>query len=211
MDELWEQAKAPPETSESSSNGYKINYGAFDGFDLSWHKQCKRAQQKVYKWLETAAAGKAAGIVLWSKNYGCGKTHLARAAYVALGAVPTPPWGMRKHGVFINSDQFFQSIRDSYDAGSPTNLFKEWVNAPYFIMDDFGKEYAANLDWAREQFYKLLNKIYEEKCLLLTSNLTPGELAGRIGGASMSRLIGMCGREGFVDMSTIPDYRVKRE
>jgi hypothetical protein len=27
----------------------------------------------------------------------------------------------------------------------------------------------------------------------------------------MSRLIGMCGREGFVDMSTIPDYRVKRE
>ena len=211
MDELWEQVKPTPETSESSSNGYAIDYSAFDGFDLSWHKHCKRAQQKIFKWLETAATGKAAGIVLWSKNYGCGKTHLARAAYAALGAVPTPPWGMRRHGVFINSDQFFQSIRDSYDAGSPTNLFKEWVNAPYFIMDDFGKEYAANLDWAREQFYKLLNKIYEEKCLLLTSNLAPGELAERIGGASMSRLIGMCGREGFVDMSTIPDYRVKRE
>jgi len=27
----------------------------------------------------------------------------------------------------------------------------------------------------------------------------------------MSRLIGMCGRGGFVDMSSIPDYRVKNE
>lgn len=205
------QASPPPETSENFWKDYQPDYKAFDSFDEGWHDSCKHARQKVYKWLETVATGKPAGIILWSKNYGCGKTHLARAASAALGAVPTPPWGMRRHGTFINSDQFFQTIRDSYELGSPTHLFKEWVDAPYFIMDDFGKEYTANLDWAREQFYKLLNRIYEEKCLMLTSNLNPRELGERIGGASMSRLIGMCGRGGFVDMSSIPDYRVKNE
>jgi DNA replication protein DnaC len=186
-----------------------VDFSVFDNFDVTWHPKCQEAKAKVYAWIESLVEGEPGGIVLWSKNYGCGKTHLAQAAYRALGAVPTPPYGFRKHGEFITSEDFFQSIRDSYAHGSPTQLFKDWEQSPYLIMDDFGKEYAANMEWAREQFYKLINRIHEHKSFLLTSNLTPAELGERIGGASMSRLIGMCGPDGFVDMSDIPDYRVK--
>lgn len=161
--------------------------------------------------MDTVREGKVSGLVLWSDNYGCGKTHLAKAACAALGPVPTAPWGFRKHGLFLTSEHFYQAIRDAYsDNGSPTPLFKEWTESPYVVMDDVGKEYISNRDWGQEQFFKFINRVHEERSLLMTSNLSPAELQERIGGASMSRLIGMCGRDGFINMSGIPDYRIKK-
>ena len=145
-----------------------VDFSVFEGFDVKWHTKCQDAVAKVYEWIESVMEGETQGLVLWSKNYGCGKTHLAQAAYRALGAVPTPPYGFRKHGEFITSEDFYQSIRDSYAHGSPTQLFKDWEQSPYFIMDDLGKEYAANMEWAREQFYKLINRIHETRSFLLT-------------------------------------------
>lgn len=155
--------------------------------------------------------------MLWANEsrqqggYGCGKTHLAKCAHEFLRVVRDHK-GNAQSPSFENVVDFLGDIKDAYAKNVPVSpLFDQWCRGP-FILDDLGKGHVKpeSLPWAREQFYRLIDRLCERNGFFLTSNLNPAEIENLIGGAAWSRLLGMCGPRGFIDMSAIPDYRLKK-
>lgn len=198
----------------------------FDAFDRNVHPRAHAASEAARQWTYAAAQGQARGLVLWSEahagphgetlGYGCGKTHLARAAYDYLRQCvrsdPETGLNRRVRVTFLNMVDFYAQIRDLYAKNQPEYpLFNDWASG-HVILDDLGKEHvsAEGRPWAREKLYRLLDRVYETRSLLLTSNLNPEQLESHLGGAAWSRLVGLCGEQGFINMSEIPDYRMRK-
>lgn len=191
----------------------------FEAFDTAWHPDAARAQAAAREWVYGVSSGRRLALVLWAKanektgqsGYGTGKTLLAKMATECL-AVMRNHLGQQQAVEMVNAADLFQAIKDSYSADTSTDsLFRRWTRG-HLILDDWGKQYttASGELWAREQFYRIINRIYEAgRGLMLTSNHAPGDIEAAIGGASWSRLMGMAGPGGFVDMSAVPDYRLK--
>ena len=190
------------------------------------HPRAYAASEAARNWTYAAAQGQARGLVLWSEahtgphgetlGYGCGKTHLARAAfdYLRQCVWTDPETGLnrRVRVTFLNMVDFYAQIRDLYAKSQPEYpLFNDWASG-HVILDDLGKEHvsAESRPWAREKLYRLLDRVYETRALLLTSNLNPEQLETHLGGAAWSRLVGLCGEQGFINMSEIPDYRLRK-
>jgi DNA replication protein DnaC len=191
----------PNDLKQDNTNSRTLS-SFFSSFDVSSPAQ-QAAKDAVMGWCSDAIEGNPSGLVLYSKGYGVGKTHLARCADSAL------MWGGRR-GYFFSTPDWLMALRESYNSNTNESyLFRGWGKG-FFILDDFGKEYLKDGTggWAHEKFYMLLDKM-QGKQLLVTSNLTPTEMAKRLGGAAWSRLGGLCG-ERFVNMSSLPDYRLKR-
>jgi DNA replication protein DnaC len=79
-------------------------------------------------------------------------------------------------------------------------------------MDDWGKQYTTGTgeQWAREQFFQIINTVSRRHGFLMTSNVAPEVIEPQIGGAAFSRLLGMCGPAGILDLNGVPDYRLRR-
>ena len=213
------RAKAKPPSAAALPN-------PFDTFDRAVHPAAGAASDAVREWTYAAARGLGRGLVLWSEphtgpggetfGYGCGKTHLARAAFTYLRQCvwtdPDTGLSRRWRVTFLNIVDFYAQLRDLYAKGQPEfPLFNDWASG-HVILDDLGKEHVTtdSRPWAREKFYRLIDRIYESRALLLTSNLTPEQIETHLGGAAWSRLVGLCGERGFVNMSALPDYRLRR-
>lgn len=178
----------------------------FNAFDASIHPDAQVALDATWDWTVRASKGEVAGLILWGANYGAGKTHLAQAAWKALSR-------SGYYGTFYSAPKWFERIKDQYSLKAPEGpLFAEWCGGPYFILDDLGKEATRkeSENWTREKFFKLLDGLHQSRPLMITCNLTPAQLAVWIGGAAWSRLYGMCGETGIVNMGRIPDYRIKK-
>lgn len=193
-------------------------HNPFVDFDTAWHPDASKAHAAAREWVYAVSSGQVRGLVLWSDNhheqsgYGSGKTTLARMAYEVLRVMRSHN-GQAQRVRFINAADLFQDIKDAYSNNAPVApMFDDWTRG-HFILDDWSKQYttATGEEWAREQFYKLINRLVEAgHGLLMTSNSAPATIERQIGGASWSRLLGMCGPRGFIDMSAVPDYRLKR-
>ncbi len=198
----------------------------FEGFDRTVHPAAALALDRAREWTYAAARGEPRGLVLWSAphtgpagesfGYGCGKTHLARAAFTLLRECfwtdPATGLSRRWRVTMLNAVDFFGQLRDLYSRNQPEfPLFNDWSSG-HVILDDLGKEHvtAEARPWAREKLYRLIDRLNESHALLLTSNLTPEQLESYLGGAAWSRLVGMCGERGFVNLSAVPDYRLRR-
>ena len=224
---LKRSPKAPrPALSPGASPASAEPADPFAAFDGSVHPAALAALEAARAWAMAAARGQPCGLVLWSQphpgpagetlGYGCGKTHLASTACAFLGQCRRidPETGLRRplRVTFLNVVDFYGHLRDLYARNQPEYpLLNEWASG-HLILDDLGKEYvsAEGRAWAREKLYRLLDRLYEARALLLTSNLTPAQMEASLGGAAWSRLVGMCGERGFVNMSDIPDYRLKK-
>lgn len=193
-------------------------HNPFLDFDTSWHPAAARAHAAVREWVYAVSSGQARGLVLWSDShsgesgYGSGKTTLARMAYAVL-RIMRDHRGKAQRCQFLNVVDFYQDIKDAYSNNAPVGrLFDDWLRG-HFILDDYGKQYTTvtGAEWAQEQFYRLVNGVYERGAgFLMTCNCAPEVIERQIGGASWSRLLGMCGPKGFVDMSAVPDFRLKQ-
>lgn len=183
----------------------------FRRFDTTVHPQAEVAQQATRDWVYAISTGQPRGLVLWSNGYGCGKTYLARLAEETL-RVMLDKDGRRQRVSFLTAPDFFQDIKDCYAKDDPVApLFNEWCRG-HFILDDWGKQYVTDggSEWSREQFFRLIDRLYERHGFLMTSNTRPDLIERQIGGAAWSRLLGMCGPEGVVDMSDVPDFRLTK-
>ena len=177
----------------------------FSSFEAALPDQ-KAALAAIMGWTWETAQGRPSGLVLWSEGYGRGKTHLALCADRAL-AYERPS----VRGVFYTAPDWLEQIRKTYNHDTREteyDLFRAWSSG-YFILDDWGKQYSREQEWEQEKLFKLLDKMIERQSLLLTSNLNPEKLEKSMSGAAWSRLVGMCGPSGFVNMSRIPDYRLR--
>jgi hypothetical protein len=185
----------------------------FVGFDVSVHPHAPFVLARVREFVRRAVRGEPCGLVLWSQFYGCGKTHLARAAERALSAIPKPTtWGgttVSAH--FLKVSQFFTAITDCYAKDEPVQPYITMLaKYPALIMDDYEIDGFKNIEWTQRQFNMLLDRIYESTPLMLTTNLSPENLIAAIGGRNWDRLHQMTGDDGIVDMTAIPSYRTRK-
>jgi DNA replication protein DnaC len=83
-------------------------------------------------------------------------------------------------------------IRESIDTGGVLAFLDRLAAVDLLHIDDLGAEHRT--EWVLEQLYTIINSRYEdERSTVVTSNLTPEELAEQIGERIVSRLEGMCG------------------
>lgn len=177
----------------------------FSDFD-TLHPLQQQAREAVITWIRRTYNGDSCGLVLWSKGYGRGKTHLAKAAQAALRGTPVKV-------TYLREKDFYERIKGSYQEDgnlSERRLFQEWADSN-LIFDDLGKAYISTREWAEEKYFSLLDCATENhKSILVTSNLDTEEMMHRLGGAAWSRLIGLCGgMHNLINLSALTDYRLK--
>lgn len=133
---------------------------------------------------------------------GTGKTHLA----VAIGNA------LLDKGARVECWTGFDlldAFRASYDTDTEENLFERLKNIDLLIYDDLGNERIAHDekgDWAREKVFSLLYwRDVLEKPMVITSNRSMEYLLEHLGSATVSRIVGMCGKP--LEMNT-SDHRV---
>jgi DNA replication protein DnaC len=121
-------------------------------------------------------------------DVGTGKTTLAMLVSKAALAAG--------HSVAIYSlPRLLAEIRKTYDEGSDRSylgLLERLAAVDLLHIDDVGAEKTS--EWVLEQLYSIVNARYEdERSVVVTTNLDPGELREQITSRTVSRLVEMCG------------------
>lgn len=209
-----------------------------DQLDENHHPMLKRAIAAARRWASLKIGGMAnVSLVLVAgplhdKNgapdlartgYGCGKTHIARAiqwaSYQRLDdGTPVAPAGRfytAQHLMELLSDG--NHMADLAPAGVDT-VHGRVGGTPVLVIDDVGAEgvirYVAKelQDYQKtSRYFQIINYCYERRIsLVITANLRIGALAEHIGGRAWSRLLEMAPPGLIVDMTGVPDYRIKK-
>lgn len=125
-----------------------------------------------------------ASLILWSEGYGTGKTHLAVATldrWIEEGG----------NGRFCHLPSFLRRIRGTFGPEpkeSEDAVLRDIENTGLLVLDDLGKE--KHSEWQQMTIYTLIDHRYIRRLpMVITMNLKPAELEGRIGSASVSRLL----------------------
>jgi DNA replication protein DnaC len=188
---------------ESSGLVGKLADMRLEGFKPSRHTQS--AYDWAVKYLDSWPV-KTGGLLIGP--FGSGKTHLSAAVANAL-------IDMGVKVKFMAGFDLLERIRRSYDkpAADGPDVCESVASAEVLVYDDLGNERIASDDrgeWARE---KILRVFYwrdvHQRPTIVTSNYTKGELGAKIGFATLSRILGLCG-EPIVMPADTPDYRVRR-
>ncbi len=156
-------------------------------------------QRRALEQCEAIIAGDIpAGIYLWGKEPGVGKTHLAAGIVNAATERGIP-------SVFTTSVGLIQRIRESYSRNGKVregerDIIERLARVEILVLDDLGTE-PFTQDTAR-LFYLLLNQRIERNLpLIVTSNLSPADLGiswmnsgveEHLGNKIIDRINGMC-------------------
>jgi DNA replication protein DnaC len=187
--QLWEEANLPrgPLTGATLAG-------------LDWEALTPAVVRAVRDYADHLEGYLAGGIGLFmAGNVGTGKTHIAVGmAKIALG--------LGIETLFLTMDDLLGRIKRTYDgAGSEQGVMDELAEVPLLVLDDLGVEMPT--DWARTRVYTLVNRRWlEQRSLVVTTNLDPGELEARLGTRTMSRLWNTCITVQFNG----PDYRAQQ-
>lgn len=118
---------------------------------------------------------------------GVGKTHQAYGTLRHIAAA-----GVRSAWRATPAADLYALLRPRHNVDSETE-FRKFADARLLLIDDLGA--AKTSEWIEEINYRLVNHRYEHELpTLITSNLTPKELALALGERVFSRLSEMCQR-----------------
>jgi DNA replication protein DnaC len=166
-----------------------------------------------------------ASLILAAPNYGCGKTHIALAAFWSVAlydcGVPVAPAGRS-----FMASALIQSLEG--DTSAASQIGRRWSDldgtqygTPLVLIDDVGTEGTLEYVAERRQeaemhtrYFKVIDYCYQNGIgVLMTSNLplvgNGRTLEAHVGGRAWSRLMEMAPAGLMVDMSGVPDYRKK--
>lgn len=119
---------------------------------------------------------------------GVGKTHEAYGAIRDLAVS-----GVVCRWIVTTAADMYGSLRPRHGIDSEAE-FARYRNARLLLIDDLGAERKPT-EFTEEVNFRLINHRYEHHLpTLITSNVTPTELAGRLGDRVTSRLAEMCQR-----------------
>lgn len=107
--------------------------------------------------------------VVFTGEYGCGKTHLA-------AAIANYRASKRQPVLFVTVPDLLDHLRATFSPQSPISydkLFEQIRKAPLLILDDLGTESATT--WAKEKLYQLFNYRYNAKLPTVITTATPVE------------------------------------
>lgn len=128
----------------------------FDAFDLRGNELKGDARDNLRRVFHIAKdyAENPQGFIVFTGEYGCGKTHLAAAIANAIT--------QRGHAVlFVIVPDLLDHLRATFAPGSMVSFdqrFEETRVAPFLVLDDLGTENAT--PWAREKLFQIIDYRY---------------------------------------------------
>ena len=135
------------------------------------------------------------GFIIFTGDYGCGKTHLAAAIANAIT--------QRGNSVtFIVVPDLLDHLRATFAPGSTISYdqkFEETRTAPYLVVDDLGTENAT--PWAREKLFQIIDYRYVAHLPTIITIHREAEIDPRI----QSRIFDLA--RGSVNEVLAPSYR----
>ena len=135
---------------------------------------------------------RSSGIYLYGQP-GLGKTHLLAdlcRQIIERGVHPSNLYWANTSSILT---RLKSSFGKKYEYGEDTvqEITLNQLKRKYLFLDDIGTEAAS--EWAKEILYTAINYRYEEQLpLFISSNLSPQELAEKMGDKFVSRIIEMC-------------------
>lgn len=151
-------------------------------------------------------------------GYGCGKTHIARAVLWSIFVSKEDGTPMAPVGAFFEANRLILEL-DANERGRYIETMLR--NRPLVVIDDVGNKGTEQeiphvsaprqVSERQARYYSVINHCYENGIgVVITSNMTFGELRDHIGGRAYSRLTEMAPKGQWVDMTGVPDYRLKK-
>ncbi|GJF32599.1 hypothetical protein KNE206_52990 [Kitasatospora sp. NE20-6] len=149
---------------------------------LAWAEHVKQA---AHRGPEGQLGIARAHSLLLLGGTGTGKTHQAYGAIRSLLAA-----GVRLRWQAVTSVTLHAMMRPRPGADAEREM-RELERVPLLLVDDLGAGRAS--EFTEETTYRLVNYRYEQHLpTIITSNITPAELAGLLGDRTASRLRQMC-------------------
>lgn len=162
------------------------------------------------KWAARKNGGALDASLILSGPVGTGKTHIAKAILWSIynsldDGTPVAPVGR-----FFIADELIQALEPGERPGTMIPQ-----DCPVIVIDDVGSEqnvpYVATEQQANEiqnRYFKVIDYCYTwQVSIVITTNLSLKDLAGRVGKRCWSRLEQMAPIGFMVDMAGVPDYR----
>lgn len=160
-----------------------------------------------------------AGAVVLAGNPGSGKTLLTRILVHSAGgpyrrfdhAIGRSYWS----AVAYAEPALLDGIRTSYAyEGGFEQLVEKCATAQLLVLDDIGAGYvkSGSQEWYDSLMWRFLDRRKDKKTVL-TTNLTPRQMAERLGDRCFSRIKEMLsvdmerGSDNLVTLFDVPDYR----
>lgn len=183
------------------------------------HPKLQMALDAARAWAKRKREGQLDASLVLMGPYGTGKTHIARAilwsmVQVAMDDDGEPiPGTERPAGRFFTGNDIIQRM-DAHTWAS--SLIGQ---APILVIDDVGAEqridYAGGDDGQRREkqhrYYKIINYCYDfQVSVIITTNLGLDGLRDCLGGRAWSRLAQMAPKGFMVDLTGVPDYRLRQ-
>lgn len=168
----------------------------------AYHLQLVNARRRVGEWYNDRLP-LGCGIIL-AGNCGCGKTHLAKAIR-DIHIMRVKYWSE------IDLIKMIQKSFGNKESKSKAEILLEIDRAELFILDDLGAYETDNDQWMQTIYMDLFDARCDAKRpWMITTNLTKDRLFPRVGDRVASRLLGgINGRDYFVEMFDVPDYRMR--
>ena len=169
--------------------------------------------------LEKAGCGYPS-MILYSRTWGVGKTHLVIAvAHHILNRWKGIPGYCPVH--ITTEPDLFQRIQATYNHSdrekeTEEQIYNELAHVPLLIIDDIGKTERRDPSFVQSTLFAIIDKRYRNMLpIVLTANKTPDELCAYLGGArnneaSYERLIEMAGGQ-FIELSGESYRKIKKE
>lgn len=187
--------------------------------DRAVHPKMREACEAASDWSKVRKDGnRRASLVLIAgeqdarvaTGYGCGKTHIALASlhcdcWCAGDTIAGPV------GRFYTASEMMDELGKRQPM---SNIAKPDT---IVVIDDVGTEQTLEYVAAGAQeiemqnrYFRIINHAYSEGVsIIITANLALSGLILRLGGRAWSRLQQMCPPGCIVDMTGVPDYRVR--
>ena len=148
----------------------------FNSFDLRDDelKGDERSNLRRVVHIAKAYAEHPQGFIVFTGEYGCGKTHLAAAIANAIA--------QRGNSVsFVVVPDLLDHLRATFAPGSAVSYdqrFEETRSAPYLVLDDLGTESAT--PWAREKVFQIIDYRYIAKLPTIITIHREAQIESRI-------------------------------
>lgn len=166
-----------------SELGEKFRHRTFDSFDPSRNRQAYDSAMQYANGFDVIRHKERNSMIFFG-NTGTGKTHLA-------AAISNHVIDDKHHPVMFGTYiEYLDRIRSEF-CDNTEHAKYEMKSLPLLVIDDLGKE--KQTAWSDQTLFEIINYRYEHRLpVLITTNLSPDELARRYDKAVISRLHEMC-------------------